>query len=1111
MRSFRHLLLAVALLLCVDLVTARHAVVRQDDSPSSTKAPASTREGSTQTASATPSEEASSARQSVKASQATSDVVSSSAAATTATAIIHAPASTSSEEPAPSTTGISANGLPIKPKISPAMGLAGVILLISGAVYTVIGIKNKWLYVFFSAAYLTSLAVSVLIVYLMSPPVTDAVQGAFFVAAFLTGIIFGSLALVFADITDGLGCLLGGFCLSMWFLTLKEGGLITSTTGRAVFIGVMSFAGFSLSFSHYTRNYGLIVSISFAGATITMLGVDCLSCAGWKEFWLYLWNLNDNTFPLHTNTYPITRGIKVEVACVVILCILGLVSQLQLWKVVKERREKSAAQRLERDRSLQQEEEELGRRIEDDFARDRAQWEATYGDKSLQHDSAVESSSGSFQKSSVSIKEKAMYEGVEMVNMIPRQVTGLKREGSKISGSHAPTGPTVTVTVLQDDHIQEIDDEGNPVPPVPPKKSNSVRNSVTPSNAHSSARPSTDGPREPNPIARSVSAKSSLYASVPPPPVVVPLPFTVPKEEDDQSLDADNASVSAVPESMHARLSNPRPLSKRLSGGSMMKRLSASRLSREHSDSEEALIIPHIEDDGASSVAATLDDDHDAYSLPDITPPHSPLAAERSRDSMHDQADAFRRSFQEFELQADGSFGKETSVDGEKTKTKEILRGKAESGKPATLLREATQLPQSLTSSTDPKPSKPRKQPSLSRQWDALGSTTNDNDASTPQAKSVKTATPSQSSRTGSQNDGLAGVLPDKLSRVALSYRTNEWAKHLELAETPDLEVLPEPASPGVKVGHQVEEPLVTASIRDSLPSQMVPKGKTKRASTESFVYRNSNVVRSSSSDMAKYANAEALHALSRSPSAITKTSPVIPTNAFPSKGPSRPGSNIPTRAMRSSSTPHAAPGYLNSPTDEVPMPSRISPVPFTSGNTLMSQRENLVRNKAISNSFTPNSSSPILMSPVDSSENLTLAQRRNMIQKQKPPSASQQRRQSGRVATGSGQPQIYDSHQPRRSSGGYDQDRREVMLANWRESIRHEAVPAQPTVVGEQARRAVMITDRRQKETHKQQQVVAAQYRDSMMDSMMRSGEMLDVHREAMRRMQAKANKVAK
>jgi hypothetical protein len=131
----------------------------------------------------------------------------------------------------------------------------------------------------------------VLIIYLMNPPVSNAVQGGFFVAAFLTGVIFGAVSLVFPDITEGLGCLLGGFCLSMWFLTLKEDGLIMSKTGRAIFIGCMSFAGFSLSFSHYTRTYGLIACISFAGSTITMLGIDCFSRAGWKEFWLYLWGM----------------------------------------------------------------------------------------------------------------------------------------------------------------------------------------------------------------------------------------------------------------------------------------------------------------------------------------------------------------------------------------------------------------------------------------------------------------------------------------------------------------------------------------------------------------------------------------------------------------------------------------------------------------------------------------------------------------------------------------------------------------------------------------------------------------------------------------------------
>jgi hypothetical protein len=49
---------------------------------------------------------------------------------------------------------------------------------------------------------------------------------------------------------------------------------------------------------------------------------------------------------------------------------------------------------------------------------------------------------------------------------------------------------------------------------------------------------------------------------------------------------------------------------------------------------------------------------------------------------------------------------------------------------------------------------------------------------------------------------------------------------------------------------------------------------------------------------------------------------------------------------------------------------------------------------------------------------------------------------------------------------------------------------------------------DRRQKEMEKQQRELMQQQRASQMDSMMRSGQMMDAHREAMRKMQANANR---
>ena len=91
--------------------------------------------------------------------------------------------------------------------------------MISGTVFTLVGIKNKHLHTCLSAGYLASLAVTVLILYVMNPPVSNGIQGAYLVAIVLTGIVLGGAAIVFTELTEGLGCLLGGFCLSMWLLS----------------------------------------------------------------------------------------------------------------------------------------------------------------------------------------------------------------------------------------------------------------------------------------------------------------------------------------------------------------------------------------------------------------------------------------------------------------------------------------------------------------------------------------------------------------------------------------------------------------------------------------------------------------------------------------------------------------------------------------------------------------------------------------------------------------------------------------------------------------------------------------------------------------------------
>ena len=129
----------------------------------------------------------------------------------------------------------------------------------------------------------------VLIVYVSDPPISDALQGAYLIAAFIPAVMIGGISLLFRDIVEGLGCLLGGFCISMWLLVWKDGGLITSSGGKLGLILALTIAAFTLSFSHHTRMHGVIAGVSITGATVIVLGIDCFARAGLKEFWLYLW------------------------------------------------------------------------------------------------------------------------------------------------------------------------------------------------------------------------------------------------------------------------------------------------------------------------------------------------------------------------------------------------------------------------------------------------------------------------------------------------------------------------------------------------------------------------------------------------------------------------------------------------------------------------------------------------------------------------------------------------------------------------------------------------------------------------------------------------------
>lgn len=131
-----------------DQTEARSATVVSSQSPSSTLAPSGASSG-VQSARASSTVDASSSLVSSHSptstitNQAQTSVASDKPESTSST-IEDAVVDVEYEEMTAKSGADPENSLPIHPKLTPAMGLSGVLLLLTGLVYAVIGIKNKW-------------------------------------------------------------------------------------------------------------------------------------------------------------------------------------------------------------------------------------------------------------------------------------------------------------------------------------------------------------------------------------------------------------------------------------------------------------------------------------------------------------------------------------------------------------------------------------------------------------------------------------------------------------------------------------------------------------------------------------------------------------------------------------------------------------------------------------------------------------------------------------------------------------------------------------------------------------------------------------------------------
>lgn len=968
--------------------------------------------------------------------------------------------------------------------VTPGFSVAGVLMILSGAVYALIGMKNKMIHIFLSSAYLASLGVAVLIVYVMSPPVSNAIQGAYVVAIVMTGLILGGASLLFTEMTEGLGCLFGGFSLSMWLLVLRPGGLLQSTGAVSGFIAAITVAVYATSFSHYTRPYGLIGSVSFGGATVVVMGIDCFSRAGLKEFWAYIWNLNENLFPLGATTYPMTKGIRVEIAAIIIIFLAGVISQSRLWNIIKSQREKRALQRLEDERHIQEEEANVGKRIEVENQRARAEWEGVYGDKDAAGMASADSGIGmeSPRKGARSTMTSTRHSGDDEIEMA--QMPAADMTGAGLAMAKDADGVLTVRVVADDEPIPELGPDGKPLSVERRLSQKSQRASgegIWVIGADGEARPASSASRR-------NSKRDSKRKSTG--PEVTPLPFTVPEDNAEGDVEDDRSSVATfATDGMKRGSLLLRSLSKRSQVNN------PSRLSKVSmmSTSEEKLVV----EDDRSSVAATMDglsDDEGAGSLPDFSPPPS-------RAGIKD--------------------------DTEEPSTKLAPKATLESGADAGSASKDADGPaqESLAASTDLKSASPSATPS---------------EGAAPSVKSTPSA-PAALTKS---------ALPTSVSKVVMSYRTNEWAKHLSSAESPEPEAL------------NLKTYASGAVARSSSMSTKNVKDSTK-------VESSSPVMEVLQKDEQAAAPVDIVELQKTAQDGQVAPAPPVRSVSSMSKRGGPPSAHInPLRMYRNSSTPAIGATLVESPIEEDLSPQ--SQVPATSfaqaaGNTLLGKRDTMLRSK--SSTFTPMASTPELQSmsqyptpgmsrsasaasfhppysaspspygtsPMGSNvhipgqladprledDNLSLSARKSIMRQSSSPGTSIRGVASSYGIVGANG--AFDSHQPQRDrmSNISPPATREAQLASWRASVAADLggsntqtplgfstpqagaqVERQLSMLGEEKRKAEWMAQMQEKERREKERI---------WDERMRSGVMVDAHREALRKMQREANKHAR
>ncbi|KAJ7706293.1 hypothetical protein B0H17DRAFT_621801 [Mycena rosella] len=184
-----------------------------------------------------------------------------------------------------------------------------------------------------------------------SEPPSNVLRGLFVLASAVAGIAGGGISIFFWKASRYFIGGWGGFALALWIQCFHNGGIITPVGFRWIFYigcGVVGFVLCTIPKIHY---HILLISTAIVGSSAFMLGVDCFTTAGLKEF--YIWNLGFRSlFPKYVNNgiqFPVSQTMQIELGLIGAITLMGIAVQLRVLTVLQRKLQEIAEEQKKRD------------------------------------------------------------------------------------------------------------------------------------------------------------------------------------------------------------------------------------------------------------------------------------------------------------------------------------------------------------------------------------------------------------------------------------------------------------------------------------------------------------------------------------------------------------------------------------------------------------------------------------------------------------------------------------------------------------------------------------------------------------------------------------------